>query len=88
MLLVHGGTENRSPQRWKTRSDDVCGDRQVALMPDAQVDPAEALRRGLEASPGRTRRLPEPARHFQLRRGRRRADGGYVAAWCAEVLKR
>jgi len=40
-LLVHGGTENWSPQRWKTRFDDVCGDRQVVLMPDAQVDPAE-----------------------------------------------
>jgi glyoxylate/hydroxypyruvate reductase A len=41
VLLVHGGTENWSPQRWKTRFDDVCGDRQVVLMPDAQVDPAE-----------------------------------------------
>jgi glyoxylate/hydroxypyruvate reductase A len=40
-LLVHGGTENWSPQRWKTRFDDVCGDRRVLLMPDAPFDPAE-----------------------------------------------
>ena len=42
-LLVHGGTENWSPVRWKTRFDDVCGDRQVVLMPDAQVDPADVI---------------------------------------------
>src|SRR5664279_652150 len=40
-LLIHGGTENWSPQRWKRRFDDVCGDRRVALLPDAGVDPAE-----------------------------------------------
>src|ERR1700694_5660337 len=39
-LLVHGGTENWSPQRWKTRFDDVCRDRRVVLMPDAACDPA------------------------------------------------
>src|SRR5580692_5642699 len=41
-LLIHGGTENWSPQRWKRRFDDVCGDRRVALLPDAGFDPAEA----------------------------------------------
>src|SRR5450432_4162262 len=40
-LLIHGGTENWSPQRWKRRFDDVCGDRRVALLPDAALDPAE-----------------------------------------------
>jgi glyoxylate/hydroxypyruvate reductase A len=40
-LLVHGGTENWSPQRWKSRFDDVCGDRRVLLLPDAAFDPAE-----------------------------------------------
>jgi glyoxylate/hydroxypyruvate reductase A len=40
-LLIHGGTENWSPQRWKRRFDDVCGDRPVALLPDAALDPAE-----------------------------------------------
>src|SRR6202161_866593 len=39
-LLIHGGTENWSPQRWKRRFDDVCGDRRVALLPDAGFDPA------------------------------------------------
>jgi glyoxylate/hydroxypyruvate reductase len=40
-LLVHGGTENWSPRRWKSRFDDVCGDRRVLLLPDAGFDPAE-----------------------------------------------
>ena len=40
-LLIHGGTENWSPQRWKGRFDDVCQDRRVALLPDATLDPAE-----------------------------------------------
>jgi glyoxylate/hydroxypyruvate reductase len=40
-LLVHGGTENWSPERWKSRFDDVCKDRQVLLLPDVAFDPAE-----------------------------------------------
>ena len=40
-LLVHGGTENWSPERWKSRFDDVCKDRRVLLLPDAAFDPAE-----------------------------------------------
>jgi len=40
-LLVHGGTENWSPQRWKTRFDEVCRDRRVLLLPDAGSDPAD-----------------------------------------------
>jgi glyoxylate/hydroxypyruvate reductase A len=40
-LLVHGGTDNWSPERWKTRFDDVCRDRRVVLLPDAAFDPAE-----------------------------------------------
>jgi glyoxylate/hydroxypyruvate reductase len=40
-LLVHGGTENWSPERWKRRFDDVCGDRRVVLLPDAACDPAD-----------------------------------------------
>jgi glyoxylate/hydroxypyruvate reductase A len=40
-LLVHGGTENWSPQRWKGRFDEVCRDRRVLLLPDATLDPAE-----------------------------------------------
>jgi glyoxylate/hydroxypyruvate reductase len=40
-LLIHGGTDNWAPERWKTRFDDVCGDRRVCLLPDASLDPAE-----------------------------------------------
>ena len=40
-LLIHGGTENWSPERWKVRFDQVCRDRRVFLLPDAQLDPAE-----------------------------------------------
>jgi glyoxylate/hydroxypyruvate reductase A len=40
-LLVHGGTENWSPERWKRRFDDVCRDRRVVLLPDAACDPAD-----------------------------------------------
>src|ERR1700684_299963 len=39
-LLIHGGTENWSPQRWKRRFDDVCGDRRVLQLPGAEFDPA------------------------------------------------
>jgi glyoxylate/hydroxypyruvate reductase A len=40
-LLIHGGTENWSPERWKARFDQVCPDRAVHLLPDARFDPAE-----------------------------------------------
>jgi glyoxylate/hydroxypyruvate reductase A len=40
-LLIHGGTDNWSPQRWKTRFDAVCADRPVFLLPDPNLDPAE-----------------------------------------------
>ena len=40
-LLVHGGTENWSPRRWKSRFDEVCPDRRVLQLPDAAFDPAE-----------------------------------------------
>jgi glyoxylate/hydroxypyruvate reductase len=40
-LLVHGGTENWSPARWKNRFDDVCRDRPVLLSPDATFDSAD-----------------------------------------------
>jgi glyoxylate/hydroxypyruvate reductase len=40
-LLVHGGTENWSPKRWKSRFDEVCKNRRVLLLPDVEFDPAE-----------------------------------------------
>ena len=39
-LLIHGGTDNWSPQRWKARFDDVCRDRPVVLLPETGLDPA------------------------------------------------
>src|SRR5450755_4196568 len=40
-LIVKGGSANWSPERWKSRFDDVCGDRRVLLLPDVAFDPAE-----------------------------------------------
>jgi glyoxylate/hydroxypyruvate reductase A len=40
-LLIHGGTENWSPERWKRRFDEVCTDRPVRLLPDGKGDPDE-----------------------------------------------
>ncbi len=39
-LLIHGGTENWSPQRWKNRFDEVCKDRPVLPLANAKSDPA------------------------------------------------
>ena len=40
-LLVRGGADNWSPQRWKRRFDEVCPDRRVLQLPGAKFDPAE-----------------------------------------------
>jgi glyoxylate/hydroxypyruvate reductase A len=40
-LLIHGGTENWSPERWKRRFDEVCTDRPVRLVTDGGGDPAD-----------------------------------------------
>ncbi|HET6839975.1 MAG TPA: glyoxylate/hydroxypyruvate reductase A [Bradyrhizobium sp.] len=40
-LIVHGGTENWSPERWKRRFTEVCPERRVLQLPDATFDPAE-----------------------------------------------
>jgi glyoxylate/hydroxypyruvate reductase len=40
-LLIHGGTDNWSPERWKVRFDQVCPDRPVHLLPNTRFDPAE-----------------------------------------------
>jgi glyoxylate/hydroxypyruvate reductase A len=40
-LLVRGGTENWSPERWKSRFDEVCKDRRVLPIPEVECDPAE-----------------------------------------------
>src|SRR3954469_3492886 len=40
-LLIHGGTENWSPARWKARFDAVCAERPVHLLPDPALDRRE-----------------------------------------------
>ena len=40
-LLIHGGTENWSPERWKRRFDEVCGDRHVWQLGSGKGEPAE-----------------------------------------------
>src|SRR5262249_25312988 len=39
-LLIHGGTDNWSPERWKARFHEVCRDRRVLPLPEARLDPA------------------------------------------------
>src|SRR6266481_976575 len=40
-LLIRGGTENWSAERWKARFDKVCGDRRVLQRAEATSDPTE-----------------------------------------------
>jgi glyoxylate/hydroxypyruvate reductase A len=40
-LLIHGGTDNWSPERWNARFNEVCRDRRVLQLPGARFDPAE-----------------------------------------------
>ena len=40
-LLIHGGTDNWSPERWKARFDEVCRNRRVLPLADAKLTPAE-----------------------------------------------
>ncbi len=40
-LLIHGGTDNWSPERWKQRFGDVCRDRRVLPLADAKLSAAE-----------------------------------------------
>jgi len=40
-LLIHGGTENWAPERWKRRFDEVCANRPVWLLPGGNGDPSD-----------------------------------------------
>src|ERR1700755_2514326 len=40
-LLIHGGTDNWSPERWKQRFGDVCRDRRVLPLAEAKLSAAE-----------------------------------------------
>ena len=41
VLLVSGGTDNWSPERWKSRFDGIWSDRRTWLLPNRDCDPAE-----------------------------------------------
>lgn len=40
-LLIRGGTDNWSAERWKARFDEVCPDRRVLPLPGESFDPAD-----------------------------------------------
>src|SRR5579859_7026623 len=42
-LLIHGGTENWSLERWERRFHDVCGDRPLRLATEKGGDPADVF---------------------------------------------
>jgi glyoxylate/hydroxypyruvate reductase len=69
-LLIHGGTENWSPKRWKTRFDEVCSDRPVLLLPQAGFDPAEVNYAAVwKPSPGELAAFPNLRVIFNLGAG-------------------
>jgi glyoxylate/hydroxypyruvate reductase A len=69
-LLIHGGTENWSPERWKRRFDDVCRGRRVVLTPDAELDPAEVHYAAVwKPSPGELAAFPNLRVIFNLGAG-------------------
>jgi glyoxylate/hydroxypyruvate reductase A len=69
-LLIHGGTENWSPERWKSRFDVVCGDRRVLRLPDLALDPAEIHYAAVwKPAPGELAALPNLRVIFNLGAG-------------------
>jgi glyoxylate/hydroxypyruvate reductase A len=69
-LLIHGGTENWSAERWKRRFDEVCRDRRVVLLPDTAFDPAEAHYAAVwKPAPGELAALPNLRVIFNLGAG-------------------
>jgi glyoxylate/hydroxypyruvate reductase A len=69
-LLIHGGTENWSPERWKNRFDAACLDRRVILLPDAGLDPAEVRYAAVwKPTPGELAAFPNLSVVFNLGAG-------------------
>jgi glyoxylate/hydroxypyruvate reductase A len=69
-LLIHGGTENWSPERWKSRFDVVCADRRVLRLPDLALDPAEIHYAAVwKPAPGELAALPNLRVIFNLGAG-------------------
>jgi glyoxylate/hydroxypyruvate reductase A len=69
-LLIHGGTENWSPERWKARFDVVCRDRAVYLLPDASFDSTEITYAAVwKPAPGELAGFPNLRAIFNLGAG-------------------
>ncbi|MFL6818895.1 MAG: 2-hydroxyacid dehydrogenase [Bradyrhizobium sp.] len=69
-LLIHGGTENWSPERWKSRFDHVCKGRRVWLLPDPACDPSEISYAAVwKPNPGELAGLPNLRVIFNLGAG-------------------
>ena len=80
-LLIHGGTENWSPERWKQPvRRGLQRPARSAVARCGVRSGRDPLRRGLEAGAGRTCGISEPARDLQSGRRRRRADGRFEPA--------
>src|SRR6201995_3893622 len=69
-LLIHGGTDNWSPERWNARFNEVCRDRCVLQMPAGGFDPAEGhCGAGLKPGPGELAGFPNLRVIFNLGAG-------------------
>jgi glyoxylate/hydroxypyruvate reductase len=69
-LLIHGGTENWSPKRWKSRFEEVCKGRRVWLLPDPACDPAVVSYAAVwKPSPGELAGFPNLRVMFNLGAG-------------------
>src|SRR5436305_1314371 len=69
-LLIHGGTENWSPPRWRERFLGVCRDRRVALLPGDAIDPNEVRYAAVwKPSPGALSAFPNLQVIFNLGAG-------------------
>src|SRR5947209_20268872 len=69
-LLIHGGTENWSPPRWRERFLGVCRDRRVALLPGDAIDPNEVRYAAVwKPSPGALSAFPNLRVIFNLGAG-------------------
>jgi glyoxylate/hydroxypyruvate reductase A len=69
-ILINSRSDNWSPARWKARFEAVCGDRRVALLPDAGFDPAEVHYAAVwKPAPGKLASFPNLRVIFNLAAG-------------------
>src|SRR5580698_1607139 len=69
-LLIHGGTENWSPERWKQRFSEVCTDRPVWVAPEQGGNPADVHYAAVwKPAPGELASFPNLKAIFNLGAG-------------------